>query len=83
MNFPSILSSKENTKSGGAIGELTEKQNAVFQIIVANNRISYRTIAEKMGINESAVLKHIELLKEKKYITRIGGTRGSWKVRKM
>jgi len=34
-----------------------------------------------MKINESAVLKHIEILKEKGYIERVGGTRGFWKVK--
>jgi ATP-dependent DNA helicase RecG len=33
-----------------------------------------------MGINLSAVQKYVEVLKEKKYIERIGDTRGYWKV---
>ena len=66
---------------GGAIQKLTDRQIAVFQIIKNDNKISYRAIAEKMNINESAVLKHVEILKEKGYIERIGGTRGSWKIK--
>ncbi|WP_222536451.1 hypothetical protein [Pedobacter polysacchareus] len=37
-------------------------------------------IAEQLNVNESAVLKHIEIMKVKGYITRIGGTRGHWQV---
>jgi biotin operon repressor len=35
-----------------------------------------------MKISESAVSKHIEILKEKGYIERVGGTRGYWKINK-
>jgi predicted HTH transcriptional regulator len=34
----------------------------------------------KLKINESAVLKHINVLKKKGVLTRIGGTRGHWQV---
>jgi len=71
-----------DNKKGGAIQKLTDRQITVLQIIKNDNKISYRAIADKMGINESAVLKHVEILKEKGYIERIGGTRGSWKIKK-
>ena len=35
-----------------------------------------------MKINESALLKHIDQLKEKGYIVRVGGTRGHWEISK-
>jgi len=35
-----------------------------------------------MKINESAVKKHLDVLKEKAFIKRIGGTRGYWKILK-
>lgn len=71
-----------DNKKGGAIPKLTDRQITVLQIIKSDNKISYRAIADKMDINESAVLKHVEILKEKGYIERIGGTRGSWKIKK-
>ena len=71
-----------DNKKGGAIPKLTDRQITVLQIIKSDNKISYRAIADKMDINESAVLKHLEILKEKGYIERIGGTRGSWKIKK-
>ncbi|MGY0040483.1 ATP-binding protein [Pedobacter sp. NJ-S-72] len=67
---------------GGAILNLTDRQEEVLAIIKADQTISYRAIAEQLKINESAVLKHIDLLKEKGYLTRIGGTRGYWQIMK-
>lgn len=65
---------------GGSIAELTERQKEVLNIIVKDNKISYRALADLMGINESAVKKHLEILKGKGYIERKGGTRGYWKI---
>jgi len=65
-----------------AIQDLTSRQKQVLAILAKDDKISRRAIAEQMGINESAVLKHIEILKEKGYIERIGGTRGYWKIKK-
>ena len=94
MTFP--IDTEDATVSGGQIGgaiggaiaivdqnlELTKKQNEVLDILKQNSKISYRTIAQQLNINESAVLKHLELLKDKGYIERIGGTRGFWKIKK-
>jgi ATP-dependent DNA helicase RecG len=68
---------------GGAIGGaiLTDRQKEVLDILKANKKISYRAIAIQLNINESAVLKHIDLLKEKGIIERIGGTRGYWEIK--
>ena len=68
---------------GGAIGgaiELTEKQIELLAIIFKNPRIPYREIALDLNINESAVLKHLKVLKKKGALNRIGGTRGYWQV---
>ncbi|TET73369.1 MAG: winged helix-turn-helix transcriptional regulator, partial [Candidatus Aminicenantes bacterium] len=51
----------------GAI-KLSERQNEIIEIIEiikSDNRISYRAIAKKLDINDSAVDKHIKSLKEK------------------
>ncbi|MCD4768755.1 MAG: winged helix-turn-helix domain-containing protein [Bacteroidales bacterium] len=53
---------------GGAIGgaiELTPRQEEILNIIKEDNKISYRAIAEKLNINESAALKHLNKLKAK------------------
>ena len=65
---------------GGPINDLTDRQKEILELIIENNKISYRAIAQKVGINASAVLKHLNTLKEKGIIARVGGTRGYWKI---
>ena len=62
------------------IDTLTERQKEVFKIIVANPRISRKQLAEKLGINESAVQKHIDALKKKGVIERESETTGQWTI---
>jgi predicted HTH transcriptional regulator len=66
---------------GSAIDDLTDRQRDVLNLIIENNRISYKAIADKLGINESAVIKHIKALRDKEAIVRIGGTRGYWEIK--
>jgi len=68
---------------GGTIGgtiELSERQKEVLTLIMNNNRISVRSLAKELNINNSAAQSHIDLLKENGFLTRIGGTRGYWEV---
>ena len=60
---------------------LTARQKEIIHIIETDIKISYRAIAEKLNINESAVLKQIESLKAKGILERVGGTRGYWKIK--
>lgn len=74
---------KDSGAIGGAIGgaiELTERQLEIMKLIKQNNKIAYREIAERLGINNSAVQTHIKKLKEKGVLNRVGGTRGYWKI---
>ena len=88
MTFPAIEPVYDDGGSiggsiGGAIGgaiELTDRQNEVLEIIKANNKIGYRIIAKLLKINESAVKKHLNALKEKGVLKRVGGTRGHWEI---
>ena len=64
---------------GGTI-ELSERQKEVLTLIMNNNRISVRSLAKELNINNSAAQSHIDLLKENGFLTRIGGTRGYWEV---
>lgn len=69
---------------GGSIGgaiNLTDRQNEIISIIKSDNKISYRAIAEKLKINDSAVKKHLNTLKKKGVLQRIGGTRGHCEVK--
>jgi len=75
VEFPIYPDFRADENNGGAIGgamELTARQS--------DNKISYRAIAKKLNINDSAVDKHIKTLKEKGALKRVGGTRGYWEV---
>lgn len=61
---------------GGQVGNLTARQKEVFELIVANPKISRKELAEKLRINESAVQKHTDALKKKELIER--ETIGQW-----
>lgn len=80
VTFPKATSGTIGGTISGTIDDLTDKQKDVLEAIINNNKLSYRKLAQQMGIHLSAVQKHIEVLKNKKYIERIGGTRGYWKV---
>ncbi len=71
---------KETEKAIDANSELTQRQKQILKLIYVDNRISRSGIAEVLHINESAIQKHLNNLKEAGYIERIGGTRGYWQV---
>ncbi len=61
---------------------MTERQIEVIRLLQANPAISRRELAEKLGINQSAIQKHLEALKEKGILKRVGGAKGgSWVVK--
>ena len=62
------------------IKELTHRQKEVLKLIVADNRISRSGIAEVLHINQSAIQKHLNNLKDAGFIERVGGTRGYWET---
>jgi predicted HTH transcriptional regulator len=64
----------------GGLIELTDRQLEVLNLINENNKITKVGIAAKLNINVSAVLKHLQILKQKGVLKRIGGTRGYWQV---
>ena len=68
---------------GGQIGgqiQLTDRQKDILDLIRQDKKISRKKIAERLEINESAVSKHLEALKEKGAIKREGGNRGWWEI---
>ncbi|MDR5591166.1 RNA-binding domain-containing protein [Christiangramia sp. SM2212] len=62
------------------IKELTHRQKEVLKLIASDNRISRSGIAEVLHINESAIQKHLNNLKDAGFIERVGGTRGYWEI---
>ena len=60
---------------------LTHRQKEVLKLIASDNRISRSGIAEVLHINESAIQKHLNNLKDAGFIERVGGTRGYWEIK--
>ncbi|MCY4298065.1 MAG: putative DNA binding domain-containing protein [Flavobacteriaceae bacterium] len=72
-------------EKGGVIDEnikLTVRQRDLLNHIQRNNRLTYIELSKMMGINQSAIGKHINFLKQKGFLVREKGTRGFWKVKK-
>ena len=90
MTFPAIENVYADEKSGsiggqiggqiGEIDELTERQKEIVILIAEDRTISRAKIARRLNINTSAVQWHLELLKKKGILKRIGSTRGYWKI---
>ncbi len=60
---------------------MTTKQAAVLELIKLNPTISRKDISKKLNINESAVQKHLDALKDKMVLRRMGPDKGgSWEV---
>ena len=60
---------------------LVESQIRIVELIKNNPKISKKSMAEQIGISETAIDKHIKTLKEKQIIVRIGGDRnGLWQL---
>ena len=68
-------------KTGGKTGSQNNTLNRVFQLILANPRITRKEIAVSVGISETAVQKHIKNLKDNNIIQRCGGAFGGyWEI---
>jgi ATP-dependent DNA helicase RecG len=78
-----------NNSIGGSIGgsianpiHLTDRQQDIIGLIKQDPKISYRKMATKLDIADSAIKKHLNTLKAKGVLRRVGGTRGSWEILK-
>jgi ATP-dependent DNA helicase RecG len=70
--------------AGGAIecNILTERQIQILALLQKQPKISCHQMIEQLGINKSAIQKHLERLKDAGCLERVGGTRGHWAVKK-
>jgi len=82
-NFLRMVLPVNGGQVGGQAKLLTERQQAVLDLIIADPTIARNTLSEKLGINQSAVQKHIEALKQKGIISRESETTGHWQVHKI
>jgi len=70
-------------RKGGQKGwsELTERQEEILNLIEQNNKISRKQLSEILNINPSAIQKHINKLKQKGFLKRIGPAKGGyWEI---
>jgi len=58
-----------------------KKWSEIFELITENPKITRIQLSEKLGINPSAIQRHIQKLKGDGLIERIGGDKGGyWKI---
>jgi ATP-dependent DNA helicase RecG len=57
-----------------------EKRQLLLEILYAHPSCTVRELSDKLGINKSAVQKHLDFLKKHDYIIHQGGTKGKWIV---
>ena len=81
ITFCTRRTAVETVKKGGQKISLTSRQADVLHLIQDKPDITRKEMADSLQINESAIQKHIEKLKEKGVIERIGSDRGGhWKT---
>ena len=74
---------RKGGQKGGQKGwsELTEMQTMVLQLIKKKPTVSRKELSVELKINESAIQKHLENIKKKGMLRRIGADRGGhWEV---
>ena len=61
--------------------ELSKREQQILILILENPAINRKKLSKKIGINPSAIQKHIDKLKDKEIIKREGGAKGGhWEV---
>ncbi len=56
-------------------------EGKIFKLIKENNHITYKELAEKVGISEKSIYKNINKLKKKNLIKRVGSDKtGYWEI---
>ena len=58
-----------------------KRWSEILELIKENPKITRNELSEKLGINSSAIQKHIQKLKSENRIERIGGAKGGyWRI---
>lgn len=61
--------------------EPNANQRKILSLMVDNPAISRRELSKKLNINQSAIQKHIEKLKKKGLLRRVGPAKGGyWEI---
>lgn len=61
-----------------SVATAVDIRKRIFDLIMDNTHITRRELADTIGINQSAIQKHIEVLINNGIIARKGRTRGSY-----
>jgi Fic family protein len=68
-------------KFGIEVGNLTENQIMIIELMKVNSKISAKKLANEVGISVRKIEENISKLKKLDVISRVGGTRGHWEVK--
>ena len=83
-----IIQSKSVGNDVGNVGndvgdiKMSEKKVLIYKMLQEEPTISAESIAQKLGVNKRTIERNIKELRESRYIERVGGTRGCWKILK-
>lgn len=72
---------KVGNEVGIKVGNLTENQKHILELMRDKPKISAKVLAEHIGISIRKIEENIAKLKKMKLVERIDGTRGYWKIR--
>jgi fido (protein-threonine AMPylation protein) len=63
------------------VGEMSDRQNKILEIIVTNKTVSAQQLAELLNTTARTIEREMKKMREMKIIERIGGDRGGfWKI---
>jgi len=66
--------------TGGNQFQLPPEQQKICDLIRKDPSLSVRNIAKMLGIRYNTANKQVAALKSKGIVTRVGGTRGIWRI---
>lgn len=80
---PTIKNSKNSGQKKVVQKGGQKRWSEVLELIRERPKITRKELSEKLGINPSAIQKHIQKLKAENLIERVGGNKGGhWKIKK-
>jgi Fic family protein len=72
---------KFSNEVGNRVGNLTNNQMMIIELMKVNPKISAKKLSDEVGISVRKIEENISKLKKLDIINRVGGTRGHWEVR--
>ena len=57
-----------------------DARSAIIRLISNDNKISIDDLSARIGISKSTVSREIRKMKNEGVISRVGGTKGHWKI---